>query len=241
MMRFPLRLAADVTIARIARKLGLSPDKRAVTFVDATEILHSDSSHPVSHEKIREVISGRSPVIWIGGSEPLSHPGIAHLVRAIASGGHFVFLETDGTALRRRIHEFQPTERLFLCVRLEVAARTRVVREYHADALQLAMEGIRAARLSGFSLCVRAFADGDAKTREIAEMIELGRSLDVDGIVAAGAARKQIGNFWWESLSRMIESEILGAAGKVGAGMQAGAAGDMEAESNEDEEGVRVV
>jgi hypothetical protein len=103
----------------------------------------------------------------------------------------------------------------------------------------LAMEGIRAARLSGFSVCVRAFA-GDEKTRETAEMIELGRSLDVDGIVATGAARKQIGNFWWESLSRMIEAEILGAEGKAGAGVQAGAAADVEAESNEDEEGVRV-
>ena len=123
MMRFPFRLSADMAIARIKEKLGLRPGARPVQFVDAAEILHSDSSRPVSHEKIRELISGRSPVIWIGGSEPLSHPGIAHLVRAITGSGHFVFLETDGTVLRRRIHEFQPVERLFLCVRLGAAAR----------------------------------------------------------------------------------------------------------------------
>jgi len=59
--------------------------------VDAAEILHPDSSHPVSHEKIRDIIGSRSPVLWIGGSEPLHHPGIAHLVRAITQSGHFVF------------------------------------------------------------------------------------------------------------------------------------------------------
>src|SRR5713101_3140205 len=91
-------------------------------FVDAAEILHPDSSHPVSHEKIRDIIGSRSPVVWIRGSEPLYHPGIAHLVRAITQNGHFVFLETDGALLRRRIHEFQPVSRLFLTVRLESGA-----------------------------------------------------------------------------------------------------------------------
>jgi len=52
--------------------------------VDAAEVLHPDSSHPVSHEKVHDIIGSRSPVIWIGGSEPLLHPGIAHLVRAIS-------------------------------------------------------------------------------------------------------------------------------------------------------------
>ena len=122
MMHFPLRLTADLTMARIAQKLRLSRGARPIQFVDAAEILHPDSSHPVSHEKIRDIIGSRSPVIWIGGSEPLCHPGIAHLVRAITQSGHFVFLETTGTFLRRRIHEFQPVSRLFLTVRLESGA-----------------------------------------------------------------------------------------------------------------------
>jgi hypothetical protein len=236
MMRFPLRLTADIGIARIKEKLGLASGAPPVQFVDAAEILHAESSHPVSHEKIREVISGRSPVIWIGGSEPLAHPGIAHLVRAITSSGHFVFLETDGTALRRRIHEFQPVERLFLCVRLETGARRRVVGDYRADALELAVEGIRAARLSGFSVCVRAFAEGGAKARETAEMIRLGQLLNVDAIVASGEARRQIGSFWWEAFSRVIEKELLGSA-KATVGSRVGTAVEEE---SEDEEGVRV-
>src|SRR5713226_44033 len=143
MMRFPLRLTADLLMARLARKLRLAHGACFIQFVDAAEILHPDSSHPVSHEKIRDIIGSRSPVVWIRGSEPLYHPGIAHLVRAITQNGHFVFLETDGALLRRRIHEFQPVSRLFLTVRLDPV-------RLEAGPPPLAVEGIRAARLSGF-------------------------------------------------------------------------------------------
>src|SRR6266567_9182112 len=150
MMRFPLRLTAELTMARLAEKLRLAQGARPIQFVDAAEILHPDSSHPVSHEKIRDIIGSRSPVIWIGGSEPLCHPGIAHLVRAITQSGHFVFLETAGTLLRRRIHEFQPVSRLFVTIRLKPAAPGRSSKSSLAGALELAAEGMRAARQSGF-------------------------------------------------------------------------------------------
>src|SRR5713101_9724612 len=153
MMRFPLRLTADLIMARLARKLRLAQGARFIQFVDAAEILHPDSSHPVSHEKIRDIIGSRSPVVWIWGSEPLHHPGIAHLVRAITQSGHFVFLETDGALLRRRIHEFQPVSRLFLTVRLESGAERGASKSTRTSAFELAAEGIRAARLSGFLIC----------------------------------------------------------------------------------------
>src|SRR5467141_51058 len=123
MLRLPLQLTADLTRARLARMVRLAPDAGPVQFVDAAEVLHHDSSHPVSHERIREINSSRSPVVWIGRSEPLRRAGISRLVRAITQTGTFVFLETDGTLLRRRIHEFQPVSRLFLTFRLEPSAQ----------------------------------------------------------------------------------------------------------------------
>src|SRR5713226_10005198 len=183
MMRFPLRLTADLLMARLARKLRLAHGACFIQFVDAAEILHPDSSHPVSHEKIRDIIGSRSPVVWIGGSEPLFHPGIAHLVRAITQSGHFVFLETAGTLLRRRIHEFQPVSRLFLTVRLESGAPRRASNSLQPSSLDLAAEGIRAARLSGFLICVHACVAPETEMSEAAELIRLGQSLDVDGFV----------------------------------------------------------
>jgi hypothetical protein len=217
MMRFPLRLTADLAQARIARRLRLAP-AGSVQFVDAAEVLHSDSSRPVSHEKIREIIGSRSPIVWIGGSEPLLHPGIAHLVRTITGSGHFVFLETDGALVRRRIHEFQPVPRLFLTVRLKASY-------LETGASPLALEGIRAARLSGFLICAQVRVPAETAMSEAAKLFHLAHSLDVDGCVLSSAggesgsansdaaaslqrtreARNLIGSVWWESFSRLIE------------------------------------
>ena len=258
MMRFPLRLTADIIRARLTKILGFARDARSIQFLDAAEILHHDSSHPVSHERIREVISSHSPAIWIGGTEPLRHPGVAHLVRAITGSGHSVFLETDGTFVRRRIHEFQPVPRLFLTVRLEPAVKSHAPNGVRAGTFELAVEGIRAARLSGFLICVHARVRPELELGETAELIQFSRSLDVDGIVITPAndgsnsarpdaaallrkteeARKLIGSKWWESFSRIVEpalSSHRSAARNIG-----GNGVRLEQESHTDEEGVRI-
>ncbi|HKV64317.1 MAG TPA: radical SAM protein [Candidatus Acidoferrum sp.] len=218
MLRFPLRLTADLTRARLAQwsRANLQP----VQFVDAAELLHHDSNHPVSHEKIRELVSGRSPVVWIGGSEPLAHPGTAHLVRAITGSGHFVFLETDGTMLRRRTHEFQPVPRLFLTVRLDPHTKLDASQSLRPSLSELAVEGIRAAQLSGFMICVHACVQPETELSRVSELIGQARSIDVDGIVVTAAssilartaaeARKLIGSKWWESFSRLVEPLVSG-------------------------------
>lgn len=259
MMRFPLRLTADLALTRIAQKLRLTRGVRPVQYVDAAEVLHHDSSHPVSHEKIRDIIGSRSPVVWIGGSEPLLHPGIAHLVRAITQNGHFVFLETDGTLLRRRIHEFQPVPRLFLTVRLEPDAQGRASRGFQPGASPLAVEGIRAVRLSGFLICALVRVASETEMSEVAELIHLAHCNDVDGIVISPAsggsnsinpgaaaslqktteARKLIGSTWWESFSRLIEpvvSDERGATRRT----EEKTRGPVEQESRASEEGVKV-
>jgi hypothetical protein len=218
--------------------------------VDAAEVLHHDSDHPISHEKIREIISSHSPVVWIGGSEPLNHPGTAHLVRAITGSGHFVFLETDGTMLRRRIHEFQPVPRLFLTVRLDPGARL--------SPSELATEGIRAAQLSGFLICVHVHAQQGTEMGEVAELARYSRSIDVDGIVvSAGSggsersatdgaelrrraeeARKLIGTRWWESFSRLVEPILNGE--RIVAPTIDESVARLEQQAHTNEEGIKV-
>jgi hypothetical protein len=259
MMRFPLRLTADLVKARIARKLRLGRGLPSVRFVDAAEILLSDSNHPISHEKIREITDSGSPAVWIGGGEPLQHPGIAHLVRAIAQSGHFVFLETDGAALRRRIHEFQPVSRLFLTVRMDPSAPGRVSGGAQASASELAVEGIRAAKLSGFSICFCVYITADTNLNETAELFDLAQSLDVDGIVVSSSAsdanslhpsaealmrntveaRKLVGSMWWESFSRLVEPITSGDRCVMLGGNHPSELLEQEAHANDG--GVRVV
>ena len=258
MMRFPLRLAADLAWASLAQKLRPAQAAGSIQFVAAAEILHHDSSHPVSHERIREINSSRSPIVWIGGSEPLRHPGISHLVRAITQTGHFVFLETDGTLIRQRIHEFQPVPRLFLTVRLEPGAQGRVAEGLRQRALELAAEGMRAALLSGFLICVHARVHAETERETMAGLIQYARSTDVDGIVITTAngesnssspnamavqqkteeARRLIGSKWWESFSRAVEPALISQGGAARVTAQSGVR--LAEESQADEEGVRI-
>ena len=258
-MRFPLRLTADLALARFAPKAALSRSAGPIQFVDAAEILHHDSSHPVSHERIRGINCSRSPVVWIGGSEPLRHPGISHLVRAITQTGHFVFLETDGRLLRRRIHEFQPVPRFFLAVRLEPGTRRNASEGLRPGVFELAAEGMGAARLSGFLICLHARVHAEPELGAMANLIQYAHSTDVDGIVVTAAngasnsadvgaeavrqkaaeVRKLIGSVWWESFSCMVGPALnsqRSVARNVG-----GSGVHLSQGSHANEEGVRIV
>ena len=258
MMRFPLRLTADLALARFVPKSRLAQGASPVQFVDAAEILHHESSHPVSHEKIREINSSRSPVVWIGGSEPLCHPGISHLVRVIVQTSHFVFLETDGALLRRRIHEFQPVPRLFLTVRLEPGAQRNAPEHPRPGVFEPAAEGMRAAQLSGFLICVHARIHTETELGTMGGLIQYARSADVDGIVITAAnggadsaspnatalrqkvaaVRKLIGSKWWESFSRIVEPAL--SSQRSAARNTGESAARLAKESHAGEGGVRI-
>lgn len=212
MMRFPALLTAKLAKARIDRILRPARQGGLLAFADPAEILHTGSAHPISHEKIRDTIGNPAPVIWIGGSEPLDHPGIAHFVRAIAPSGHYFFVETNGTLLRRRIHEFQPFPRVFLTVRLD-AART--------PQSDLAVEGLRAARLSGFFTAIHSIVGANSELAKVDRLRDLFLELDVDGwlitaesrsdevVGKAAEARTLVPSVRWRRFSEQVERELL--------------------------------
>jgi len=211
-MHFPTLLTVALGKARIAKIVRPARHGQWMTIVDPAELLHPGSVHPVSLEKIRDVISSSTEIVWIGGSEPLEHPGIAHLVRALATSGHLIFLETNGILLRRRIHEFQPLPGLFLVVRLD----PRQKREF-----ELAIEGLRAARLSGFYTVIRSDIDERSDVDEFPRLRNLLLEMDVDGwlvtsssansavVANAVEARKLIPSAAWRRFSRHVEQEFL--------------------------------
>lgn len=161
------------------------------------------------------IVESPAPVIWIGGSEPLDHPGIGHFVRAIAQSGHYVFLETDGILLRRRIHEFQPLPQLFLTVRLDVTPPPESA---------LALEGLDAARLSGFYTVVHSLFHGNSDLATLKNLGSLIAKKDLDGwLITAGStdhaasarlaeARSLIPSASWRWFSKLVERELLAHA-----------------------------
>jgi hypothetical protein len=212
MMLLPAPLLAKLVQSRIARVFRSAPARSLIQCVEPAEILHPGSAAPVSHEKMQSITESVAPVIWIGGSEPLDHPGIAHFVRAIAQDGHYVFLETSGTLLRRRLHEFQPLSRLFLTVRLNAP---------QVPESALAVEGLRAARLSGFFTVVHSLIYKNSDPAELKALRAFIAENDLDGwlITAASSdplvarraaeARSLIPSASWRRFSELVEHELL--------------------------------
>lgn len=215
MMRLPARLTAKLAKVRTAQLFGSAREGALFHCVDPAAVLRPGSAAPVSREKMQEVLTHRAPVVWIAGSEPLDHAGIGHFVRAVARGGRFVFLETDGRCLRRRIHEFQPLPQLFLTVRLNSLA--------HSGSA-LAVEGLRAATLSGFLTVVHSPVHEEADLAELPSLRAFLLESDVDGwLITAGAREKAArrktaearglipSNFWRrfsEDLERVLGTQV---------------------------------
>ena len=212
MVRLPARLTSKLAKARIAQIFSSTLPGPMVHYVDPAEVLHPGSRAPVSREKMHALVAVRAPVIWIGGSEPLLHAGIGHFVRAIAQSGHCVFLETDGTSLRRRIHEFQPLRELFLVVRLNTL---------EAPESTLAIEGLCAARLSGFFTVIHSQVHEDSALAKLTTLKSLVAEKDVDGwlITAVSTddavvrkvteARGLIASSFWRQFSEHLQEALL--------------------------------
>ena len=211
MMRLPARLTTKLAKVRIAQIFSSARENSLVHCVDPGVILHPGAAAPVSREKMQELITHRAPVVWVGGSEPLRHPGVAHFVRVVARGGHFVFLETDGTLLRRRIHEFQPLPQLFLTVRLL---------SFEDSGSAFAVEGLRAAKLSGFFTVMHSPVHEEADLAQLPPLRACLLKNDLDGwLITAGSSEEAIGrktaearmlipSSFWRQFSEDVEEAL---------------------------------
>ena len=156
--------------------------------------------------------------MWIGGAEPLAHPGIGHLTRLISQAGHYLFLDTDGVALRGRIHEFQHSPRFYFALRFLgcEASHDRLVGR--PGTFRAALEGIRTAQLSGFFICANVVVQAGSDRGELGRLFEELRGLDLDGAVissasvedesaeAASEARRRFLSPGWAAFSRDVDA-----------------------------------
>jgi hypothetical protein len=264
MLRFPLRLTADLAKARIARIVRGDSAASSILLVSPVEQTHSSSFESskfsaeakAGTELLSFVRDSAAPVVWIGGPDPLLHPEMAQLTRCINGHGQHVFLETDGALLRRRIHEFHPVSRLFLTVPLNGLEKSHDLRAAHPGAFRDAVEALQAARLCGFLTCIHARIHQDTHLDEIAALLAFANSLDVDGFVISPAApssanlcsasllqktadaRELIGNRWWQFFSRLAEPALTGE--RDSPQMESKSRLILETESDDREESVKV-
>jgi hypothetical protein len=232
MMRFPPRLLWNLTRVRIAQtlfgdarypwalRLHLA-QSRAHTEVTSPNCV--DSSAEISSrdsQALTQVRANSAPVVWVGGDTPLQHARIGHLTREIVNTGRTVFVEMDGTLLRRRIHEFRPVSRLYLVLPLNGLEGAHDSRVQHTGNFRATIEALRTAKLSGFHICIETTIFRDYHRSELLQLAKFVSTLDVDGWIhkrptatandqttSAGlqSARELIPSRHWRSFSALLD------------------------------------
>ncbi len=122
-----------------------------------------------------------TPVVAIYGGEPLEYAEIATLTRAILDRGKHLFLCTDGTLIRRRLHLIPPVTNFFWNVKL---AGTEAVHDARAGKPGLfaeALDGVKAAKNAGFFVVVTSTVYPDSDVRDLAALYAKLHEMHVDG------------------------------------------------------------
>jgi len=243
MMRFPPRLLWNLTRIRIAQTLfGAARYPWALRLDLAQLQAHSefaapngvDSSAEISSrdsQALLQVRASSAPVVWVGGDNPLQHARIGHLTREIVNIGRTVFVEMDGTLLRRRIHEFRPVSRLYLVLPLNGLEKAHDARAQHTGNFRAAMEALRTATLSGFHIGIETTIFPDTNGIELLELAKFIATLDIDGWIhkrPAATAKEQttgatlqsvrdfIPNRYWRTFSELLDSTAASAQPSLG-------------------------
>jgi MoaA/NifB/PqqE/SkfB family radical SAM enzyme len=206
-MRFPLRLTADLGFGLVLRSLRLERKGSLI------ESILPDGN-----------LRSRSPIVWIGGAEPLEVQETPRIVNSLATAGRHVFLPTTGILLRRRIHEFQPLPRLHLTIRFDGAEVAHDGRAGRQGAFRDALESVRTAKLSGFLLCAQLILHAPSECIEIERLHGDLRELDFDGFLisaaspaseelrdSVGSLRRRLLGRRWALLSNVLDSVLTPA------------------------------
>src|SRR5258708_3496672 len=216
-MRFPSRLIASLFKARVSRFFAGSSESRTILDLVPTENAAALAA------------SASAPVVWFGGTESLLHPEIGRITSDLVQADRHVFLHTDGCSLRRRIHAFRPDSRFFLTLEFAGREETHNRTMGRTDAFRRSLEGIRAAKLSGFLVAAHFTVTAETDACEIGELIELLDKHDVDGfmvtsrghaLAASNASlaetvddvRAMIRCGRWENFSRILDASYAAAA-----------------------------
>jgi hopanoid biosynthesis associated radical SAM protein HpnH len=127
----------------------------------------------------------QTPIVSIGGAEPLEYPEISALTRAILKDGRYLFLSTDGTLIRRRLHMIPPYTNFFWNVKLDGTAAVHEARAKKGGVFVEALDGIKAAKNAGFFVVVNSTIYPDTDVNDLDALYECLHAMHVDGYLLA--------------------------------------------------------
>lgn len=138
-------------------------------------------------ECLASVDEAGAPIVSICGGEPLIYPEIGALVKGILRRQKHIYLCTNGMFIKKRLHEFRPTPRLFFNVHLDGLEETHDLAVEREGVFKAAIEGILAAKKAGFLVCTNTTIYKETDLGEIDRLFAYLTRLGVDGFLVAPA------------------------------------------------------
>jgi len=200
-VRFPLSLTASMT-KYIAGKRLRGVDKFPLVMM--LEPLHACNLTCTGCGRIREYASTireklsveqcldalgecGAPVVSICGGEPFIYPELGRLVGEILDRKKHIYLCTNGMFIRKRLHEFKPSSRLFFNVHLDGLEKTHDLCVERDGVFREAIDGIKAAKDAGFLVCSNTTIFKETDLNEIRDLFDYLSELRVDGFMISPA------------------------------------------------------
>src|SRR5947208_10701132 len=111
----------------------------------------------------------------------MRYPEIGWLSREILARGRHIILCTNGMFIRKRLHEFKPTNSFFFNVHLDGLEKTHDLCVERQGVYQQAIAGIKAAKKAGFMVFTNTTVYQETDMKEIEQLFEYLQTLCVDG------------------------------------------------------------
>ena len=196
-MRFPLKMTSRIAGYMVKKKLS-----RAERFpmVLMLEPLHACNLTCTGCGRIREYESTikqklsiqdcldavdecGAPVVSICGGEPMIYPGIGELTAKILERKKVVYLCTNGMFIRKKIKDFKPSDTFFFNVHLDGLKASHDLAVEREGVFDSAVDGIKAAKESGFLVCTNTTVFKETDMAELDELFGFLTSRGVDGFM----------------------------------------------------------
>jgi len=104
-------------------------------------------------ESLAAVRQSGAPIVSISGGEPLLHPQVDEIARAIMEDGRFIYLCTNGLLLRETLDRFKPSKQLCFVVHLDGTAPIHDRVTQRPGTHDEALAAIREALARGHRVC----------------------------------------------------------------------------------------
>lgn len=134
-------------------------------------------------EALRAAEEAGAPVVSISGGEPLLHPQITEIVRALLDQRRWVYLCTNGLLLRESLDKFAQNRRLCFVAHLDGTEKVHDAITGRPGTFQEALAAIGEARRRGFRVATNTTVFHGSDVEDLRRLFRLLTDLGVEGLM----------------------------------------------------------